>query len=82
MPGTAPFIYRAVGNVFRSRHNPGHCHFFVILVGAFVCFLPSVVAFNRNHRNAPGVFLLNPCMGWTLLGWVASLVRSVWRERE
>ena len=48
----------------------------VVLIFAFY-FLPTLIAFLRNHKNKLAVFLLNLLLGWTVLGWVVSLVWSV-----
>ena len=45
--------------------------FFVLL---FLYFLPAIIAFNRKHRNAGATLALNFFLGWTFVGWVASLV--------
>ena len=37
-------------------------------------FVPSIVAFRRNHSSKMGILVLNICLGWTFLGWVGSLV--------
>lgn len=50
----------------------------VVLIFAFY-FLPSLIAFLRNHKNKLAIFLLNLLLGWTVLGWVVSLVWSVIR---
>jgi len=50
--------------------------FLVVLIFAFY-FLPTLIAFLRQHKNSPAIFLLNFALGWTVLGWVASLVWSV-----
>ena len=42
-------------------------------------FLPTLIAFLRQHKNKPAIFLLNLFLGWTVLGWVVSLVWSVIR---
>ncbi len=48
----------------------------VVLIFAFY-FLPTLIAFLRQHKNKLAVFLLNLLLGWTVLGWVVSLVWSV-----
>lgn len=48
----------------------------VVLIFAFY-FVPTLVAFLRQHKNKVPIFLLNLLLGWTLLGWAASLVWSV-----
>ena len=44
-----------------------------------VYFLPSLIAFAREHKNRIAIFLLNLLLGWTVLGWVSSLVWSITR---
>lgn len=46
---------------------------FVVFIAA-VYFIPTVVARSRKHHNATAIFALNLFLGWTFLGWVASLV--------
>jgi len=48
----------------------------VALIFAFY-FLPTLIAFLRQHKNKLAIFLLNLLLGWTVLGWVVSLVWSV-----
>ena len=50
----------------------------LLVVLTFVLyFLPAVIAFLRKHKNKLAIFLLNLLLGWTVLGWVASLIWSV-----
>jgi len=48
----------------------------VVLIFVFY-FLPTLIAFLRQHKNKLAIFLLNLLLGWTVLGWVVSLVWSV-----
>ncbi|MCX5667381.1 MAG: superinfection immunity protein [Candidatus Omnitrophica bacterium] len=48
----------------------------IVLIFAFY-FLPTLVAFLKQHKNKLAIFLLNLLLGWTVLGWVVSLVWSV-----
>ncbi len=50
--------------------------FLAVLIFAFY-FLPTLIAFLRQHKNKLAIFLLNLLLGWTVLGWVVSLVWSV-----
>ncbi len=50
----------------------------IILIFAFY-FTPTLVAFLKQHKNKLAIFLLNLLLGWTVLGWVVSLVWSVMR---
>lgn len=49
--------------------------FALVLVAAY--FVPTVVAFNRDHRNAAAIAALNLLLGWTFLGWIIALVWSL-----
>ena len=40
-------------------------------------FLPTIVAWRRNHKNAGAIFALNLLTGWSGLGWVAAIVWSL-----
>lgn len=42
-----------------------------------VYFVPSIIAFCREHPQFAGVFALNLLLGWTFLGWVAAIVWAV-----
>jgi len=44
-----------------------------------IYFLPTLIAFLRQHKNKLAIFLLNLLLGWTVLGWVVSLVWSLIR---
>jgi 4-amino-4-deoxy-L-arabinose transferase-like glycosyltransferase len=44
----------------------------LFLIGMY--FLPSVIAGARQHRNSTAIAVLNIMLGWTVLGWVISLV--------
>ena len=50
----------------------------IVLIVTFY-FLPTLIAFLRQHKNKLAIFLLNLLLGWSVLGWVASLVWSVMR---
>ena len=44
-----------------------------------IYFLPVLIALLRHHKNKLAIFLLNLFLGWTVIGWVSSLVWSVAR---
>lgn len=44
---------------------------FIIFLGIY--FLPSIVAYSRQHPSWIGIFILNFFLGWSLIGWVAAL---------
>lgn len=53
-----------------------------LLVLAALYFLPTIVAATASKRKTGAIFVLNLFLGWTLLGWVGSLVWAVADERS
>lgn len=50
--------------------------FFLIIIGLVlgIYFAPSIVAKVRKQKDIMSIFLLNLFLGWSLIGWVVSLV--------
>jgi len=46
----------------------------LILVILLVVFIPTIVAFRREHPNRWLIFIVNLAFGGTVVGWVAALV--------
>ena len=44
--------------------------------------LPLLVAWRRKHQNAGAIGVLNLLLGWTLVGWVVSLVWALTAVRR
>jgi Superinfection immunity protein len=42
--------------------------------GFVMYFLPSLIALIRDKRDKLSIFLLNFFLGWSVIGWVVSLV--------
>jgi hypothetical protein len=54
--------------------------FFPIFGFGFVLyFLPTIIAFAREKRDAVSILVLNLLLGWTMIGWVIALV---WALRQ
>jgi hypothetical protein len=49
----------------------------VVVIALEIYFLPSTISFNRDQPNRFAILALNLFMGWTLIGWVVSLVWSL-----
>ena len=47
------------------------------LFGIGLYFLPIIVAAVRRRKNMLGIVLLNILAGWTVIGWIISLVWSL-----
>ncbi len=52
-------------------------HFFGF--GLLMYFLPTILAFARNKRDAGAILVLNFFLGWTCIGWIIALV---WALKE
>ena len=46
----------------------------LVLLGIAIYLLPVSIAASRSHPNTMAIAALNILLGWTMLGWVASLV--------
>ena len=47
-----------------------------LLVALAVYFLPAIIAWLRTHYNGGAILALNLLLGWTVVGWIVSLVWS------
>ncbi len=50
-------------------------HFLLFGIGLY--FLPAIIAAARHTHNATAILLLNLFLGWTLVGWVVTLVMAI-----
>ena len=48
----------------------------------FIHFLPSFIAFSRDHHNRLAILILNILFGWTGFGWLILLIWSLSGQRE
>src|SRR5215472_14372226 len=49
------------------------------IAGLFLYFLPSMIAAKK--RNAAGIITLNLLLGWSVVGWIVSLVWALAAEK-
>ncbi len=49
----------------------------MLIVGVAVYFIPSIIALLRMKKNLFAIIALNFFLGWSLIGWVVSLVWSL-----
>jgi hypothetical protein len=54
----------------------------LLLVGLLLYATPSFIAFMRGHHQRFAILALNLLVGWSFLGWVASLVWSLTETRS
>ena len=46
----------------------------LLIIGAALYFLPTIIVAIRGAHNGCGIFLTNFFLGWTLIGWVVALI--------
>lgn len=49
-------------------------HLTTLTIVAAAYLFPTIIAACRSHHNLPAILALNLLLGWTFLGWVASLI--------
>lgn len=47
---------------------------FTIIAGLSLYFLPTIIATTRALRRLPSIFAVNLIVGWTIVGWIATLL--------
>ena len=52
-------------------------HLIIFAVIIAIGFVPSIIAFARNHAQKWIVLALNIVLGWTGVGWVGALVWAI-----
>ncbi|MFB3390226.1 superinfection immunity protein [Flavobacterium sp. LAR06] len=52
----------------------------VVASAGLLYFLPSYI--GRRHQNMVAIFLLNLLLGWTILGWVGSLIWALFKGED
>ena len=65
--------------IFLSSSSPktGLYGVSVFLLLLCVYMMPTIIAFNRHHRNLNTIAVLDVFLGWTFVGWVIALVWSL-----
>lgn len=49
----------------------------VITICLAIYFIPTFIALYRNKLNFFRIFIINALLGWTVIGWIFSLVESI-----
>jgi hypothetical protein len=52
----------------------GMTELLVVTIVPFLYFIPTFIAFKRRASNRNGILILNLLAGWTVLGWIVSLI--------
>lgn len=46
----------------------------LFLFGSPLYFLPSIIAGVRKNPNTLAIFIINSFFGWTILGWIGTMI--------
>ena len=60
----------------------GIAEFIFIFTLLFIYFVPTFVAYSRQHKNALAIFILNLFLGYTFVGWVVALIWAVYNSEN
>ena len=52
----------------------GPTELLIIFILVVPYFIPTIIASRRKHPNTSAILALNLLLGWTLIGWIISLV--------
>ncbi len=55
-------------------------HISLFLLFWALYFIPAIVAYRRGHAQLPLIIAINLLLGWTVLGWILTLVWSLTGE--
>lgn len=47
---------------------------FAILLVLILYFLPTIIAYQRDHDSLLSIFFVNLLLGWTVLVWLAAVI--------
>ena len=45
-------------------------------------WLPTLLAFHWRHRNRMAILIVNFCFGWTVVGWIVTLIWACNDDRD
>ena len=62
-----------------SAASLGLAGILLLVVGIAAYFIPTIIAFKKERDNKVSILALNLLLGWSLIGWVVSLV---WALKE
>lgn len=51
--------------------------YIIIFIILFIYFLPSIIALIARRSELSQIFIINLCLGWSVLFWVVSFRHAV-----
>jgi hypothetical protein len=65
-----------------DSNQPGFSFVLIVILGAFLYFLPSIISGYRRETRFPVVLGVNLLLGWNLFAWFATLVFAVYGQTQ
>jgi hypothetical protein len=56
--------------------------FMVAAMAIFIYLFPAYIAIRRKHKLTTLIYIINLFLGWTLLGWIISLILACLKASE
>ncbi len=53
----------------------------LIILACVLYFVPTIIAWIRDHQNKIAITALNILLGWSVIGWVGSLIWSLVKSK-
>lgn len=75
-------IYLAGLNNINHEEIESTIFLFMLLFGLVytIYFIPTIIAMHKKHSNTNTIFIINLVLGWTLFGWIISLILAICYE--
>ncbi|MCX6709083.1 MAG: superinfection immunity protein [Candidatus Woesearchaeota archaeon] len=54
----------------------------MLLITAIIYFIPSIIGYARHKKDAETISILNFLLGWTIIGWFATLIWSLKSDKK
>ena len=81
--GASPYILRMIALAQEVLARPDEVYvigfkpLLMLVIGTFLYFLPSLLAFKRETRRRWTILGINLFLGWTLIGWIVAMVMTL-----
>lgn len=69
-------VGRLTGAEYRGTDTDSFGFIFIIF-GLMIYVLPALIAYKKRKKNKGAILLTNLLLGWTMLGWVITLIWAV-----
>ncbi|HCC03589.1 MAG TPA: superinfection immunity protein [Clostridiales bacterium] len=54
----------------------------IVLILITLYFIPSIIAIKKRHKDLSKILMINTFLGWTIVGWIISLVIVINKQKK